>query len=123
LSWTGSCAGANGTLSDNYTFTTTASGTVAAVMVSGDVDSLLFLTDSKGNPLRSDNNSYGQGNAIIVNYLAAGTYKLQATSDGFQNRGNYQVEVLFTVASSDPKTCAAKNITLGKSGTGTLRSL
>jgi Bacterial pre-peptidase C-terminal domain len=120
LSWTGSCAGANGTLSDSYAFTTTASGMVAAVMVSGDVDSLLFLTDSKGNPLRSDNNSYSQGNAIIVNYLAAGTYKLQATSDGFQNRGNYQVDVLFTAASSDPKTCAAKSATLGKSVTGTL---
>jgi hypothetical protein len=120
LSWTGSCAGPNGTLSDNYTFTTTATGVVAAVMVSGDVDSLLFLTDSKGAALRTDNNSYSQGNAIIVGYLAAGTYKLQATSDGFQNRGNYQIDVLFTAAGSDPKTCAPKSAAVGKTVAGAL---
>jgi hypothetical protein len=120
LSWTGSCAGSSGALSDNYTFTTTVSGMVAAVMVSRDVDSLLFLTDSKGIPLRTDNNSYSQGNAIIVDCLTVGTYKLQATSDGFQNRGNYQIDVLFTAAGSDPKTCAAKSAAVGKTVTGTL---
>jgi hypothetical protein len=120
LSFTGSCSSPNGALSNNYTFTTTASGAIAAVMVSGDVDSLLFLADSKGNPLRFDNNSYSQGNAIIVDYLPAGTYKLQATSDGFQNQGNYQIDLLFTAAGSDPKTCAAKNAAVGKSITGLL---
>jgi hypothetical protein len=120
LSWTGSCAGANGSLSDNYTFTTTSSGTVASVMVSGDVDSLLFLIDSKGNNLRSDNDSYSQGNAVIVDYLPAGAYKLQATSIGFQHTGSYQVDVLFTSAAAAPKMCTPVSATIGKAVAGTL---
>jgi hypothetical protein len=120
LSWTGSCSQPNGTLSNFYTFTTPASGTIAAVMISGDVDSLLFLTDSKGNPLRTDSNSYGQGNAIIVDYLPAGTYKLQAAAGGFQNTGDYQVDLLFTGAATAPKTCAPKAAALGSSVNGIL---
>jgi hypothetical protein len=115
LKWMTGCPGPNGSMSDNYTFTTTASGTVAAVMVSSDFDSLLFLTDSKATPLRSDNNSYSQGNAIIVNYLAAGTYKLQAMGAGFQNSGNYQIDVLLTASTSAVKGCGPKSAAVGKS--------
>ena len=120
LNWTTGCPGSNGSLSDNYTFTTNTSGTVAAVMLSSDVDSLLFLTDSKGNALRSDNDSYSEGNAIIVDYLAAGSYKLQAMGAGFESSGSYQVDVLFTAAASSPKSCFPKTATAGKTAAGTL---
>jgi hypothetical protein len=89
-------------------------------MVSGDVDSLLFLSDSKGNPLLSDNDSYGQSNAIIVDYLPAGTYKLQATSIGFQHTGNYQIDALFTASASAPRLCTPVSATSGKPVTGAL---
>jgi hypothetical protein len=108
-----SCYGVAGALLDNYTFTIPSSGTVAALMLSSDVDSVLVLTDSKGNPLRTDNNSYSQGNAIIVDYLAAGTYRLQTMAGGFQNTGNYQVDLLFTAATTSPRWCAPKSATKG----------
>jgi hypothetical protein len=113
LSFAASCSGNNGLLSDFYSFTTTSGGTVAAVMISSDLDSLLFLTDSKGNELRRDNDSYSQSNAIIVDYLPAGTYKLQAASGGFQSTGSYQVDVLLTSSATTPKTCAPTTVATG----------
>jgi hypothetical protein len=115
-----SCTTGTGALEDRYGFTTTSAGVVAAAMTSNDIDSLLRLQDSKGALLRSDNNSYSQGNAIIVQFLPAGTYTLLAQADGFQNTGSYQVGVLFTKAASQPQTCAPKASTLGTPGTATL---
>jgi hypothetical protein len=120
LSWKTSCPATNGSLSNHYTVTVPASSTVAAIMVSADVNSVLFLVDSKGNPLRTDSGSYGAGNAIIIDYLAAGTYTLETLGAGFQNTGSYQLSALFTAATSSPKTCAAKSAAVGKQFTGSL---
>ena len=59
-------------------FTLSADSLVLAVMTSSEVDGYLTLYDAAGNVLRSDDNSYGCNDPLIVQYLPAGTYKLAA---------------------------------------------
>src|SRR5205807_6667575 len=68
-----SCRGGNGQPVDYYTFTLSTDSLVLAVMTSSEVDGYLTLYDSTGNIVRSDDNSYGSGDPLIVQYLPAGT--------------------------------------------------
>jgi hypothetical protein len=114
-----SCTAKSGALVDNYTFTTTAPGAVAFSMTSPEVDSRLSLSDAKGNALRSDSDGYNQGNAIIVQFLQAGVYKVTAGAEGFLNTGSYRVDLKFAGLSTAPQTCAAKALALNTPLKGT----
>jgi hypothetical protein len=107
-----SCVGPDGALTDSYTFTTTAPGLVAISMTSSDIDSRIALSDSKGNSLRRDDDGFSLGNALLVQFLQAGTYRLTAGTEGFLETGSYQIDLKFTGLSTAPQTCAAKAITL-----------
>jgi hypothetical protein len=75
-------------------------------MTAADVDSYLTLEDASGVPLRRDDNSYGQRDAMIVHYLPAGTYRLAASSMG-QTAGLYRIDVLY-LAGERPSGCDAR---------------
>ncbi len=90
------CLGVAGEVVDYYKFTTTADGTAALVMTSGDVDSELTLTDSAGKILRVDDNSYGLNDALIVQILKAGTYKVEARGKDIAALGRYRLDLLWT---------------------------
>ena len=61
----GSCRGANGGPVDYYEFTLPSDAVVAMILTSSELDGYLTLTDSAGNLLRSDDNSYGYGDPLI----------------------------------------------------------
>ncbi len=61
-----SCTGANGQPVDYYTFTLSADAPVLAVMTSSEVDGYLTLYDVNGNRVRSDDNTYGSNDPLIV---------------------------------------------------------
>ncbi len=116
----GSCIGANGQPMDLYQFTLPADSTIAAVMTSNQLDSYLALTDGAGNMLRSDDNSYGSNDPLIVQFLPAGTYQLQARAASSTTGGLYQVNLLAS-AGGRPAFCgAAGSIAPGGSISGTL---
>src|SRR5205823_6053268 len=71
----GSCRGSNGQPVDYYTFTLSADALVLAVVTSSEIDGYLTLYDAVGNVLRTDDNTYGSNDPLIVQYLPAGTYK------------------------------------------------
>jgi hypothetical protein len=96
----GSCTGANGQPLDQYQFTLPNDATIAAVMTSSQVDAYLALTDTSGNVLRSDDNSYGYNDPLIVQFLPAGTYQLTARAASATSGGLYQVNLL---ASQGPR--------------------
>lgn len=106
----GHCTGAAGESVDYYKFTTAADGTVALVMTSGDIDSYLTLLNSTGKILRVDDDSYSQRDALIVQQLKAGTYRLEARSRG--GAGRYRMDVLWT-ANSKPPYCSATALKIG----------
>ena len=113
------CTGPVGEAVDYYKFTTTADGTAAIVMTSSDVDSHLTLTDSTGKILRVDDNSYGQQDAIIVQILKAGTYKVEARGTSVTGLEHYRVDLLFT-ANAKPPFCSATAIKIGATKNSTL---
>jgi len=108
----GACNGPAGEPVDYYRFTIAADGIAALVMTSGDLDSYLKLTDASGKVLREDNNSYSQSDALIVQYLKAGTYKLEARSRSNPKAGRYRVDLLWT-AGTKPSFCAAAPVRIG----------
>ena len=114
-----SCTDASGQPVDYYSFTTNTAGTVAAFMTSGDIDSFLTLTDSKNAYLRSDNGSYAGNDAVIVQYLAPGSYKLQARTGAPGTSGLYRVDALFT-AGSKPNFCAPAALQMGVAKNGNI---
>lgn len=89
------CAGSDGQPVDWYQFTTGSDGDVALFMTSTVVDAYLTLTDGNGNVLRRDDNSYGGADAMIVQWLPAGTYTFSASASGGSQTGRYQVNILF----------------------------
>lgn len=99
-----SCRGKEGQLVDYYEFTTPSEGTVAAVMTSRTLDSFLSIEDTEGKTLRSDDNSYGGGDALIVQFLPARTYRLAARSANGE-AGLYRLDLLFA-AGGRPAGCA-----------------
>src|SRR5579883_3300899 len=114
------CIGANGQPVDYYQFTLPADGVVAAFMTSSDVDGYLTLLDSKGNALRSDDNSYAFADPMIVQYLPAGTYRLAARAAGSSVGGYYEVDVRTTVGPRPP-FCGVKGmLAVGGAASGTI---
>ena len=114
------CIGANGEPVDYYTFALPSDSVVAAIMTSSDVDGYLTLTDSAGNYLRSDNDSYGANDPMIVQFLPAGTYRLAARAASSTVGGLYEVD-LRTAAGLRPPFCAALGtLALDGSATGNL---
>ena len=114
------CIGANGEPVDYYGFTLPSDSVVAAIMTSIDVDGYLTLTDSAGNYLRSDNDSYGANDPMIVEFLPAGTYRLAARAASSTVGGQYELD-LATAAGPRPPFCAARGaLALGGSATGNL---
>jgi hypothetical protein len=91
----GSCSGQDGQPVDWYQFTTASDGDVALFMTSTAVDAYLTLTDASGNVLRRDDNSYGGTDAMIVQWLPAGSYTFSASASGGSQTGRYQTNILF----------------------------
>jgi hypothetical protein len=108
-----SCRGADGQPVDFYEFTASADSTVAAVMTSSDFDGLLTLETTQGNVLRRDDNSYGRFDALIVQYLAAGTYRLGAHSSRPNSGGLYRVDVLSAAGDRPPGCVPLRSLAFG----------
>ena len=111
----GSCTGPNGQPLDFYQFTLPAAGVVLAVMTSSQVDGHLTLTDSSGNFLRSDEDSYAPNDPLIIQYLPAGTYQLQARAASSTAGGLYEVDVRTTPGSRPPFCVPQGGLTTGAS--------
>jgi hypothetical protein len=107
------CRAANGQPADYYQITTPADGAVAAVMQSQVIDSFLTLETGDGTPLRWDDNSYGGSDAVVVQFLPAQTYRLEARAADAVAGGFYRIDVLYS-AGSRPPGCAP----LGTPGAG-----
>ncbi len=71
------------------------------------MDGFLTLYDSSGNVLRTDDNSYGGIDPLIVQYLPAGAYKLAARGAFAASGGLYEVD-LRTVPGARPPLCASR---------------
>lgn len=115
-----SCTGANGRPVDYYTFTLAVDSLVLAVLTSGELDGYLTLYDAGGNVVRSDDNTYGSNDPLIVQYLPAGSYKLAARAASATVGGLYEVD-LRTVSGTRPPLCTPKStVTPGATVTGTI---
>jgi hypothetical protein len=115
-----SCKGADGQPVDYYGFTLSADSLVLGVVTSSEVDGFLTLLDSSGNVLRTDDNSYGGIDPLIVQYLPAGSYKLAVRDASPTPGGLYEVD-LRTVQGPRPSFCTARNtLSLGLSVDGNI---
>jgi hypothetical protein len=115
-----SCRGANGAPVDLFEFTLPADGTAAMVVTSSEMDSYLTLTDPAGSVLRTDDNSYGYGDPLIIQHLATGTYRLAVRSASGSAGGLYQVDVRSALGQR-PAFCAAlSTVPVGGSISGTI---
>jgi hypothetical protein len=114
------CTGGNGQPVDYYQFTLPSDGVVAAFMTSSDVDGYLTLLDSGGNALRSDDNSYGYADPMIVQYLPAGTYRLAARAAGSSVGGLYEVDVRSTLGPRPPFCGSAGTLAVGAAAAGAI---
>jgi hypothetical protein len=115
-----SCTGANGQPVDYYTFTLFEDSLVLAVMTSSELDGYLTLHDATGNAIRSDNNSYGANDPLIVQYLPPGIYKLAASAASGTVGGLYEVD-LRTVPGPRPALCTPRStLTPGDTVTGNI---
>jgi hypothetical protein len=116
----GGCKAANGQPVDYYGFTLSADSLVLAVMTSSEVDGFLTLYDSAGNVVRTDDNSYGGIDPLIVQYLPAGTYKLAVRGALAASGGLYEVD-LRTVPGPRPPLCGSRGtLELGGSVSGNI---
>jgi hypothetical protein len=115
-----SCIGTNGQAVDYYGFTLPVDSLALAVMTSSEVDGFLTLYDSNGNILRTDDNSYGSNDPLIVQYLPAGTYKLAARGASAAVGGLYEVDLRTTAGPRVPFCTAKASAPLAGSVTGTL---
>jgi hypothetical protein len=109
-----SCEGPDGRRSDYYAFNVPAAATQAVVMTSDSVSPDLALYKADGSPLRTDQDSYADDNAIIVQYLAAGNYLVRARSADPTVDGLYNLYFL-PAPGAPPQLCAP--LTLTASGT------
>ena len=103
-----SCTGANGQPVDYYTFTLAVDSLVLAVMTSGELDGYLTLYDAGGNVVRSDDNTYGSNDPLIVQYLPAGTYKLAARAASATVGGLYEVDLRTVSGTAAPRSALRK---------------
>ncbi|HTM49193.1 MAG TPA: PPC domain-containing protein [Bryobacteraceae bacterium] len=112
-----SCRGTDGQAADSYEFTLPAAGMTALFMTSSELNSYMTLSDSQGSILRRDDDSYGAPDAMILQYLPAGTYRIQALASGGSQSGRYRVDALFA-AGDRPAGCLPK----GDLAPGTLQA-
>ena len=115
-----SCRGTDGQPVDHYTFQTAAGGVVAAFMTSLDLDSHLSIQDDQGNVLRSDDNSFGNGDAMLIQFLPAQTYRLVARSAFGGEVGRYRVDLLFASGDRPPGCQPSRDVRVGDTITGAL---
>jgi hypothetical protein len=71
-------------------------------MTSTEVNSYLTLTDAQSSLLRRDDDSYGAPDAMILQWLPAGTYHVNASASSGPQRGRYRVDVLFAAGDRPP---------------------
>jgi hypothetical protein len=116
----GSCRDTNGQPVDYYQFVLPSGGVVAAVMTSSQVDGYLTLIDSTGKVLRTDDNSYGSSDPLIVQYLPAGTYNLAARDASSTVGGLYEVDVRTTLGPRPPFCTPKSTVALGSTVTGSV---
>ncbi|MCU1237669.1 MAG: peptidase domain protein [Candidatus Solibacter sp.] len=116
----GSCRASNGQPVDYYTFTLSADSLVLAVMTSSEVDGYLTLTDAAGNVLRTDDNSYGSNDPLIVQYLRAGSYTLAARDASSTVGGLYEVDLRTSTGSRPPFCTPRGTLTPGMTATGVI---
>jgi hypothetical protein len=115
----GSCADARGQAVDYFDFTLAADSMVATVMTSTEVDGFLSILDSNGSVLRSDDNSYGFGDPLILQYLPAGNYRIAARTAGSM-RGYYRVDLLAAAGPRPPFCTPRGTLAVGGSLDGTI---
>jgi hypothetical protein len=114
------CRGTNGQPVDYYSFTLSVDSLVLAVMTSSALDGYLTLYDAGGNVVRYDDNSYGSGDPLIVQYLPAGTYKLAARDISGGPGGIYEID-LRTTGGPRPAFCGSRGpVSVGGSVTGNI---
>ena len=117
-----SCRGANGQPMDLYSFVLPTDGVIASVVASSDIDGYLTLMDSAGNVLRSDDNTYGNGDPLIVQFLPAGTYQL-AVRDAAASAGGPYALALYVALGPRPPFCSPRgSVAVGGSVTGNINS-
>ena len=105
------CQGPDGRTADWYQFTLQAPATEAIFQTSLHILPDLTLYDVNGVALRSDQNSYAGNNAVIVQYLPAGTYQIRARSADPTLSGLYNLD-LFFVPGAPPTQCGAQSLPL-----------
>src|SRR5262249_7547934 len=112
--------GANGAPVDSYEFTLPSEAVTAMILTTQDFDGYLSLTDSAGAVLRSDDNSYGYDDPLMIQHLPAGTYRLSARAPSGTAGGLYEVDVR-TILGARPPFCAARaTVPIGGSAAGTI---
>jgi hypothetical protein len=116
----GSCRDANGGPVDVYEFKLPADAVVATILTSSELDGYLTLTDEAGNPLRTDDNSYGYGDPLMVQFLSAGTYRLAARAASSTMGGLYQVDVRSIFGPRPPFCGPRASVPIGGSISATL---
>jgi hypothetical protein len=117
-----SCRGSNGQPMDLYSFVLPTDGVIASVVASSDIDGYLTLTDASGNVLRSDDNTYGNNDPLIVQFLPAGTYQLQVRDAAASSGGPYAL-ALYVALGPRPPFCSPRgSLPVGGSVTGNINS-
>ncbi len=116
----GACVGANGQAVDLYQFTMPSPGVANTVMTSSQVSGFLTLTDSSGNVLRSDQDSYSPNDPFIVQYLPAGAYQLWARDAANAVGGQYLMSLLGALGPRPPFCGPIGPLALGDNASGNL---
>jgi hypothetical protein len=114
---TGNCKGPDGRWADYYQFTLSQPATEAIFQLSEDILPDLTLYDQNGVPLRRDQNSYAKGNAVIVQYLQAGSYQVRARSADPTLSGAYNL-YLYQAQGGPPPFCSSSPLPLNGTVSG-----
>lgn len=102
---------------DIYSFAGKAGSRIRIEMVSGSLDSYLFLIDPQGNGIAQDDDSAGGSDArIIITLPADGTYTLMANSYGGGERGNYRLRATAISDNFNQPVSTAENVLLRREG-------
>lgn len=101
------CRAQNGQPEDYYEFTLAAPGSVAIVVSSTIIDAFVTLSDASGAVLRTDDNSYGGYDALLVQYLEAGTYRIAVRAAQTSSIASYEIDLLYR-AGDRPAGCAPR---------------
>ena len=114
-----SCEGRDGRRADYYQFAIPPSmtGTEGVIMISDSLPPDITLIGPDGTTLRNDQNSYADNNALIVQYLTAGTYTVRSRSADPTAEGVYSLYLLFA-GGGPPNLCAPRNLSPSGSVSG-----